>query len=305
MSGTIRKFVLPSLLASSAVFTALSFPLVVYGSEPIDSKLAEGLGVSDAVVMKDFAAPYLGLAGLVSLAVGGVGLTLSGIGHSKRQSSLLAAQVEASQQVLKGREAEIQSLLMSDKGLNSAGLGFFLDDIQPLAQATTAATVAAAVVSVPQEIFKVAPVAAVPSIAISALPVAPTPSFIVNATVSAVQPVRVPQVTVQTSSSPMPAAHGFLGFTRSSGQALPSAAIEWLEQGEIEQKAETQLNDVQAQLQVLMTQIEQLQSSLKPQAVPTSRIEVITQAETPKNTVASHRFQPFEHAWSGAAQRAA
>lgn len=305
MSGTIRKFVLPSLLASSAVFTALSFPLVVYGSEPIDSKLAEGLGVSDAVVMKDFAAPYLGLAGLVSLAVGGVGLTLSGIGHSKRQSSLLAAQVEASQQVLKGREAEIQSLLMSDKGLNSAGLGFFLDDIQPLAQATTAATVAAAVVSGPQEIFKVAPVAAVPSIAISALPVAPTPSFIVNATVSAVQPVRVPQVTVQTSSSPMPAAHGFLGFTRSSGQALPSAAIEWLEQGEIEQKAETQLNDVQAQLQVLMTQIEQLQSSLKPQAVPTSRIEVITQAETPKNTVASHRFQPFEHAWSGAAQRAA
>ena len=305
MSGTIRKFVLPSLLASSAVFTALSFPLVVYGSEPIDSKLAEGLGVSDAVVMKDFAAPYLGLAGLVSLAVGGVGLTLSGIGHSKRQSSLLAAQVEASQQVLKGREAEIQSLLMSDKGLNSAGLGFFLDDIQPVAQATTAATVAAAVVSVPQEIFKVAPVAAVPSIAISALPVAPTPSFIVNATVSAVQPVRVPQVTVQTSSSPMPAAHGFLGFTRSSGQALPSAAIEWLEQGEIEQKAETQLNDVQAQLQVLMTQIEQLQSSLKPQAVPTSRIEVITQAETPKNTVASHRFQPFEHAWSGAAQRAA
>ena len=194
---------------------------------------------------------------------------------------------------------------MSDKGLNSAGLGFFLDDIQPVAQATTAATVAAAVVSGPQETFKVAPVAAVPSIAISALPVAPTPSFIVNATVSAVQPVRVPQVTVQTSSSPMPAAHGFLGFTRSSGQALPSAAIEWLEQGEIEQKAETQLNDVQAQLQVLMTQIEQLQSSLKPQAVPTSRIEVITQAETPKNTVASHRFQPFEHAWSGAAQRAA
>ena len=300
MPGTIRKFVLPSLLASSAVFTALSFPLVVYGSEPIDPKLAEGLGVSDAVVIKDFAAPYLGLTALVSLAVGGVGLTLSGIGHSKRQSSLLTAQFEASQQALKGREAEIQSLLMSDKGLNNTGLGFFLDDIQPVAQASTAA----AIVSVPQEIFQVAPVM-VASVAAPTLAVTSTPSFIVNATVSAIQPVRVPQVTVQTSSSPMPAAHGFLGFTRSSGQAIPSAAIEWLEQGETEAKAETQLNDVQAQLQVLMLQIEQLQSSLKPQVVSTSRIEVITQSETPKNTVASHRFQPFEHTWSGAAQRAA
>ena len=299
MSGTIRKFVLPSLLASSTVFTALSFPLVVYGSEPIDPKLAEGLGVSDAVVVKDFAAPYLGLTGLLSLAVGGVGLTLSGIGHSKRQSSLLAAQVEASQQVLKGREAEIQSILLSDKGLNSAGLGFFLDDIQPVAQSVPV------IVSVPQEVFQVAPVAVVPSAALPTLPVASPPSFIVNMTVSAIQPVRVPQVTVQTSSSPMPAAHGFLGFTRSSGQAIPSAAIEWLEQSEIEPEAKTQLNDVQAQLQVLMVQIEQLQSSLKPQVVPTSRIEVITQAETPKNTVASHRFQPFEHAWSGVAQRVA
>ena len=302
MPGTIRKFVLPSLLASSAVFTALSLPLVVYGSEPIDPKLAEGLGVSDAVVIKDFAAPYLGLTGLVSLAVGGVGLTLSGIGHSKRQSSLLAAQFEASQQALKGREAEIQSLLMSDKGLHSAGLGFFLDDIQPVAQATSVVTTAAAVVSVPQEMFQVAP-AMVPSVAVAT--VTSTPSFIVNAMVSAIQPVRVPQVTVQTSSSPMPAAHGFLGFTRSSGQAIPSAAIEWLEQGITAPKAETQLSDLQAQLQVLMVQIEQLQSSLKPQTVSASRIEVITQAEIPKNTVASHRFQPFEHAWSGAAQRAA
>jgi len=296
MSGTIRKFVLPSFLASSAVFTALSLPLVVYGSEPIDSKLAEGLGISNAVVIKDFATPYLGLTGLMSLAVGGVGLTLSGISHSKRQSSLLAAQFEASEQALKGREVEIKSLLMSDKGLDSTGLGFFLDDLQPVTQVASTA----AVVSVPQEVFQVAPIAAV-----STVPVAPTPSFTVNTTVSAIQPVRVPQVTVQTSSSPMPAAHAYLGFTRSSGQAIPSATIAWLEQGEAEPTAAMQINDLQAQLQVLMVQIEQLQFSLKPQAASVSRIEVITQAETPKNTVASHRFQPFEHAWSSAPQRVA
>ena len=302
MSGTIRKFVLPSFLASSAVFTALSLPLVVYGSEPIDSKLAEGLGISNAVVIKDFATPYLGLTGLMSLAVGGVGLTLSGISHSKRQSSLLAAQFEASEQALKGREVEIKSLLMSDKGLDSTGLGFFLDDLQPVTQVASTA----AVVSVPQEVFQVAPVPVVaPIAAVSTVPVAPTPSFTVNTTVSAIQPVRVPQVTVQTSSSPMPAAHAYLGFTRSSGQAIPSATIAWLEQGEAEPTAAMQINDLQAQLQVLMVQIEQLQFSLKPQAASVSRIEVITQAETPKNTVASHRFQPFEHAWSSAPQRVA
>jgi hypothetical protein len=316
MSGTFGKFVLPSLLASGAVFTALSLPLVVYGAERVDLHLTDDLKVSG--VVSDFSAPYLGLSGLVSLAVGGVGLTLAGLDRSRKQSALLEKQYLESQEALKGRDAEIQSILMSGKGLTNSGLAFFLDDMMPVVQsATTAATIAIAPTpapvaqstapvsavqpAVPVSVPEVAPVAAAP-IAVAK----PVSSFSVSSTIAGIQPVKVPQVTVQTSISPMPAAHGFLGFMRSS-QSVPSAAIAWLEEVESDPQTAVQLQDLQSQMQVLMGQIEQLQSSLQPQpvAAAASRIEVITQSEMPKNKVAAHRFQPFEHAWAGAPQRLA
>jgi hypothetical protein len=321
MSGTFVKFVLPSLLASGAVFTALSLPLVVYGAERVDLHLTDDLKVSG--VVSDFSAPYLGLSGLVSLAVGGVGLTLAGLDRSKKKSAILEKQYLESQEALKGRDAEIQSILMSGKGLTNSGLAFFLDDMMPVVQsATTAATIAiaptpapvtqsTAPVSAAQPAVPVSvPEVAVPEVApVAAAPIAvakPAPSFSVSSTIAGIQPVKVPQVTVQTSISPMPAAHGFLGFMRSS-QSVPSAAIAWLEEVESAPQTAVQLQDLQSQMQVLMGQIEQLQSSLQPQpvAAAASRIEVITQSEMPKNKVAPHRFQPFEHAWGGAPQRLA
>jgi hypothetical protein len=298
MSGTFGKFVLPSLFASGAVFTALSLPLAVYGSEPVELQLTESIGVSG--VLKDLTAPYLGLSGLISLAVGGAGLTLMGVGQSKKQAATLQQQFLESQQALQNREAEIQSILMSDKGLANSGLSFFLDDVAPpvhnipVASAVNASPVA------------VAPIA---SVSVPALvPAAPVPqpmNFSVNSMTAGIQPVKVPQVTVQTSISPMPAAHGFLGFMR-SGQSIPSAAIAWLEESEPLPQA-IQLQDLQSQLHSLMAQIEQLQSSLQLQAVPVAaaRIEVITHSEMPKNNVTAHRFQPLEHAWAGAPQRLA
>jgi hypothetical protein len=294
MPGTFGKFVLPSLFASGAVFTALSLPLAVYGSERVEFQVTDSVGVSG--VLKDLTAPYLGLSGLISLAVGGAGLTLMGVGHSKKKSAALEQQYLESQQALKGREAEIQSILMSDKGLANAGLSFFLDDVPSLPQHAVAESLTPVtsapihVVSVPTN---VAPVIA----ATEALPV----NFSVNATIAGIQPVKVPQVTVQTSISPMPAAHGFLGFMR-SGQSIPSASIAWLEEAEPAPQA-VQLQDLQSQLHGLMAQIDQLQSSIQSQTAPTpARIEVITQSEMSKNNVTSHRFQPFEHAWAGSPQ---
>jgi hypothetical protein len=305
MSGTFGKFVLPSLFASGAVFTALSLPLAVYSSERVDLPLTDSISLSG--VVKDFTAPYLGLSGLVSLAIGAAGLTLTGIGHSKKQSATLAQQYSDSQQALQSREAEIQSILMSDKGLANSGLAFFLDDvttlIQPVVvQPTVAATTVMAIAPVFAEATPVVSMVSVPVPTTATQPM----NFSVSSTIAGIQPVKVPQVTVQTSSSPMPAAHGFLGFMR-SGQSIPSAAIAWLEEAEPKPQEEVQLQDLQSQLQGLMAQIEQLQSSLQTKAVPVAagRIEVITQSEMPKNNVTAHRFQPFEHAWAGAPQRLA
>ncbi len=304
MSGTFGKFVLPSLFASGAVFTALSLPLVVYGSERVDLPLTDSIAVSG--VVRDFTAPYLGLSGLISLAIGAAGLTLTGVGHSKKQAATLAQQYSESQQALKGREAEIQAILMSDKGIAHSGLGFFLDDVTTLVHPTaTQPTVSAtAIATTLAETTSVAAVS-VPVIALAPTAALQPMNFSINSTISGIQPVKVPQVTVQTSISPMPAAHGFLGFMR-SGQSIPSAAIAWLEEAEPTSQA-VQLQDLQSQLQGLMVQIEQLQSSLQTQAIPvsTGRIEVITQSEMPKNNVTAHRFQPFEHAWAGAPQRLA
>lgn len=303
MPGTFGRFVLPSLFASGAVFTALSLPLVVYGSERVDFPITDSVGVSG--VLKDLAAPYLGLSGLISLAVGGAGLTLAGVGHSKKQSDALEKQYLESKMALQNREAEIQAILMSDKGLANAGLSFFLDDVPSVQQNPVVESVPAAAIAHVQHV-SIPPIAAPAMVAVDAQPV----SFSVNATVAGIQPVKVPQVTVQTSISPMPAAHGFLGFMR-SGQAVPSAAIAWLEESEAPASQVAQLQNLQSQLHGLMAQIEQLQMTIQSQAVGVqsqvspARIEVITQSEMPKNNVTAHRFQPFEHAWAGAPQRLA
>jgi hypothetical protein len=303
MPGTFGKFVLPSLFASGAVFTALSLPLAVYGSERVEVPITESVGFSG--VLKDFTAPYLGLSGLVSLAVGGIGLTLTGVGHSKRRAAALEQQHLETQQALKGREAEIQSILMSDKALDNAGLSFFLDDVPSLPQSRGTENVAPVAAIAPMHVVPVpsvmAPVMAPVMAAVDLQPM----NFSVNATIAGIQPVKVPQVTVQTSISPMPAAHGFLGFMR-SGQSVPSAAIAWLEEAEPVAPQAVQLQDLQTQLHSLMTQIEQLQSSIQSQTAPApASIEVITQSEMAKNNVTAHRFQPFEHAWAGAPQRLA
>ena len=326
MSGTFGKFVLPSLFASGAVFTALSLPLVVYGSERVDLQITNEVGVSG--VVKDFTAPYFGLSGLISLAVGGVGVTLAGISQSKKQAAVIEQQYLQSQQVQQGREAEIQAILSSDKALSSTGLNFFLDDTTPSIHAASTPAVMAVL---PNPVIEKAvrpavtmmsmanatSAAIVEPVAMSITPEVPKP-FSVSASIPGIQPVKVPQVTVQNSISPLPAAQGFLGFMRAS-QSIPSAALAWLEEDNQAPQAAVQLQDLQSQLNLLMGQIEQLQSSLQPQAQPqaqyqaqhqatlvaATRVELRPQAEMPKNNVTAHRFQPFEHAWSGAPQRIA
>jgi hypothetical protein len=186
---------------------------------------------------------------------------------------------------------------MSDKALANAGLSFFLDDVPSLPKRTGTEHVA------PIAPVHLIPVPTVAAPAIAAGDLQPM-NFSVNATIAGIQPVKVPQVTVQTSSSPMPAAHGFLGFMR-SGQSIPSAAITWLEESLPAPQA-VGMQDLQAQIQTLMAQVEHLQSMIQNQAAPApANIEIITQSEMPKNNVTAHRFQPLEHAWAGAPQRLA
>ena len=322
MSGTFGKYLLPSLLASGAAFTALSLPLVVYGNERVDFQLSETVGVSATV--QELAAPYLGLSGLASVAIGGGTMTAIAIRRARKNALATEQSILSEKESLEIRERSLQEALMSDSGLMKSGLGFFLDDTATTPQATPSfpvPTLAEAIVAVEPpavattSVATVAAVSTAPAVVNVPLPQTqpafvlsdptPTPSFMVNASGAGIQPVKVPRVTVQSATSPLHAAHGFLGFVRST-QAVPSAALAWVEESEVAYSTTQQIEVLQTQLQGLMVQIEHLQSSLKTQPIAQSpyRIEVIENDAALLASPVSHRFQPFEHSWATAARLA-
>lgn len=312
MSGTFGKFILPSLFVSGAAFAVLAAPLAVYGSEKVDLQLSDSIGVTGTV--QDFTAPYLGLSGLASLAIGGTTAAIAGMKVSKKQAKKAEQEAFAAQVNFQNRERQLQDALLSESSLAKSGLSFFLDEtvdcpeVAPsfpvvaaapaptLAQPISPVAVSAPVVptlSVPQPTSPVAIVAQVQ----------PAPlGFTVHASSMGVQPVKVPRVTAQAATSPLHAAHGFMSFSR-GGRVVTPAAIAWAEETIEQQTATQQLEVLQGQLQGLMHQIEQIQVSLQPSAVvaPTSRIEVI-QDDRPLVATTINRVQPFEHSWASIPQ---
>ncbi len=318
MSGTFGKFVLPSLFISGAAFAVLAVPLAMYGSDKVDFQLSDSISVTGTV--QDFTAPYLGLSGLASLAVGGATATIAGVAASKKQATQAEQQYLAAQVNFQNRERQLQDALLSESSLMKSGLGFFLDEplvgpqtvpsfptidrvvpVTPTVAQSIAQTIAQAIVAVDLD-AQVIP-APQPTIMAQAQPA--VLGFTVNASNMGVQPVKVPRVTVQAATSPLHAAHGFMSFAR-GGQMVTPAAIAWAEEPTEHQTATQQLEVLQSQLKGLMSQIEQIQASLKaqPAAETTSRIEVI-QGDRALAPATAHRFQPFEHSWSSVPQRVA
>ncbi len=320
MSGTFGKFVLPSLFASGAVFAVLAAPLAVYGSEKVDLQLSDSIGVTG--IVQDFTAPYLGLSGLASLAIGGATATALGVVASRKQASEAEQQYLEAQANFQNRERQLQEALLSESSLIKSGLSFFLDETQPEPQVTPSFPMASAqglaqVVSLSQpmiaQVVNVEVPAAqsqpvqVPQPVVAKVPQVKVPQgFTVNSSNMSVQPVKVPRVTAQVATSPLHAAHGFMSFAR-GGQVVPAAAIAWAEEPTLVVQPTQQLEALQGQLQDLMLQIEQIQVSLQTKAVVenhSARIEVI-QEPLPLVPATSHRFQPFEHSWASIPQRVA
>ncbi len=323
MSGTFRKFVLPSLFASGAVFAVLAVPLAVYGSEKVDVKFSDNIGITGTI--QDFTSSYLGLSGLASLAIGGATATGLGVVASRKQSQLAEKQYLEAQENFQTRERQLQEALLSESSLVKSGLSFFLDETQtepqiapsfPVAQSVIHRSAQAVPLSQPMVAQSIAPLEVpVVSESVTQPKTVPTPQpvvasvapgFTVNASNMGVQPVKVPRVTAQVATSPLHAAHGFMSFAR-GGQVVPPAAIAWAEEATSVVQPTQQLEALQGQLQNLMLQIEQIQVSLQAKAVVENhgnRIEVI-QESRPLVAASTHRFQPFEHSWANVPQRVA
>jgi TolA-binding protein len=135
MSDTsLKKFIIPALLTTGAVFTALATPVVVFGSEKLSIEHGDQPMFNGPV--REVALPYLGFAGLFSVGLGITGAGIQGWRKNTKRVEQLDDQVADLQQRLVEREHHLKAVLTSEQYLEKSGLNFFLEDETAIAAAS-------------------------------------------------------------------------------------------------------------------------------------------------------------------------
>ncbi|MBW4519226.1 MAG: hypothetical protein KME16_05935 [Scytolyngbya sp. HA4215-MV1] len=116
---------LPSTLLSCAVFSCLTLPLAALGSNSVNIEFQRENIFTGR--LKDIATPYLGIAGLVSLGVGAVSLSVSEWRRSAHKSTQIETRLLELQQELKEKATLIDDIRLSESYLTSTGFNAFLE----------------------------------------------------------------------------------------------------------------------------------------------------------------------------------
>ncbi|BAZ38755.1 hypothetical protein NIES4101_46970 [Calothrix sp. NIES-4101] len=127
--SALRKFVLPPVIVSAAVFSATSFPLAVLGDKPINIRFEEE-PVFDGR-LRDIAPPYVVAITALSLGAGIATAAICGWRNSSRKSSVFEQQLTALEEHLEDKDKLIKELKLSESRLQLAGLNNFLDEEIP------------------------------------------------------------------------------------------------------------------------------------------------------------------------------
>ena len=125
---TFPKHLLSSVFLAGAVFVAVTLPLATYGSKPVAIQL-EGKPVFTGQ-FKELAAPYLGLALVLSIGAGATNLSVMQWHQSARKLGVINHQMSALKQQLVEQEALIEHLRFSPARLQATGLEQFLPNEQ-------------------------------------------------------------------------------------------------------------------------------------------------------------------------------
>ncbi|PSB26801.1 hypothetical protein [Stenomitos frigidus] len=241
----LKNPVLPAAVLASAVFSSLTVPLAVLGSGPVDIQLNQEPVFSGTI--KDFAAPYVGVVGILSIGAGVAGVAIAGWQQSSRKSGQVEAKLSSLQRKLEAKELQLQAAMLSEQRLEASGLDFFLED-ETRPEAALLATATPPRVSVTQ----------------AKAPVNQTRISQAQSLQPAIDPEQT-QATAQSVVSTLAAAQAFLSFTRSNGSMLPS------DDGQLMAKklpaANTSLQELQDQLKQIMSQVETLRYSLEAEPV--------------------------------------
>lgn len=254
---SLGKLLVPAALAAGTVFSLFTAPLALYGSQQLEIQLKEERIFEGE--LREIATPYLALAGILSLGTGVALCAIAGWRQSNQQFDEVEKLLTEAEQKLKQKEAQLQETLLSDAYLADSGLRFFLEDDAPLSampkSQSTPATIAA-----------------------SEQPKTVTSS------------VFVPQSSVQSTVSPLPAAQAFLGFARTSGSEaqVVTQATQASTASEVVQPI-AKMQELQNQLQHILSEIEAIQSTLQVEAQQPN-------PAAPSQQIAQ-RLQALEPAW--------
>jgi uncharacterized coiled-coil protein SlyX len=127
--SALRKFVLPPVIASAAVFSAMSFPLAVLGDKPINIRFEEE-PIFDGR-LRDIAPPYVVAITALSLGAGIAAAAVSGWRNSSRKSSEFEQQLTKLEEHLEQKDKLLKELNLSESRLQLSGLNNFLDEEVP------------------------------------------------------------------------------------------------------------------------------------------------------------------------------
>jgi hypothetical protein len=301
------KLIVPALLTTGAVFTALSAPVVMFAETPLTINQGKANLYSGPV--RDAALPYLMLAGATSVGLGISGVAMAGWRKSAKRAESLSQAIDTQQQQRRvEREAHLKATLASESYLAKSGLDFFLEDGELTPFAPEKLAVAQAL---PVPALVAPPIAAPIASAIAApiddlaahldwldggdavvavndrpqLPIArPARPMSVRPPASTPVPTPVPQ---SQSAAPLTAAQGFYGFSRGqegqrSAPVPPQVAAQ-------DQMTIARIQSLQTQLQAIVTQIESLQSNLPTTAAP---IQVVEDVSLVQSGLVQSEFKP-------------
>ncbi|MFH7028239.1 MAG: hypothetical protein ACHBN1_23260 [Heteroscytonema crispum UTEX LB 1556] len=251
--SALQQFFLPPVIASAAVFSAMTIPLAVLGSEQVVIKIQEEPIFHGK--LRDVATPYVVLATAISLGAGISATAIFGWRHSSRKSTEIRQQLSSLEEHLEQKEELLKELQLSESRLQITGLNAFLNDEVPFEQAVASKAISATVSQ--------------PVVAQTPAPVYEPPvNRALSAPASAVRqaPNRIASAaTAVNAASAFASAQTFLGYaqtnTNSQKQTTPS---------EVNQKAivPSEFEELQNQLKEMMLQMQAMQNNLRlmPQA---------------------------------------
>ncbi len=124
--SALTKFILPPVLASAAVFSAMTVPLAIVGEKQININFQEETFFFGK--LRDVALPYVVVATGLSLGAGISIVAISGWRNSSRREADIEEQVSQLEKQLQQKEEILKEFKLSESRLEVSGLNNFLDE---------------------------------------------------------------------------------------------------------------------------------------------------------------------------------